>query len=475
MPTQPEKPQVLITCLSGYGHVEKLRAIAAGLVSRAYPVTFTTASVYRKGIEATGATFIPLRGAGDIDMDRLDESHPEFWKMPQGKERHEYAFNTFVTGPIPDSHDTVQAILADLKQRGVGVVVILQDTGFLGNNPILLGAPGIRVPVIGIGTARLAMKSIDTAPFNSGLPPDSSEEGRRRNIALQEEVEKSLASAQSVYEECLRSVGATRKAPFYMDSMVVLPDRFLQMSVAALEYPRSDMPKTIRFVGAVAETGAGKNLSSLGTVTETDKNALPPWWDMILKHERPLVVVSQGSKSTDPEQLILPTMRALQDKDVTVVATLVTVKNLDGFSVPANARIAKFIPFHEIFKYTDILVTNGGYGAVQQALYCAVPMILGGEGKDHTATNARVSYTGAAINLATSYADPDKVLSAAESILPQDSSYRARALELSKEYASHNDPIGAVAANIDKLGKAGVAHQTEQTGIPRSRGLIKTG
>lgn len=451
-----EKPQVLVTCLSGYGHVEKLRAIAAGLVQRGYPVTFTTASVYRKGIESVGAVFTPLQGSGDVDMDRLDESHPEFWKMPQGKERHEFAFKTFVIGPIADSHSTVLSLLREFKDRGRHRVVILQDTGFLGNNPMLLGAPGIRAPVIGIGTARLPMKSVDTAPFNSGLPPDSSEEGRKRNVALQDEAERSLADAQAAHEQIVRHIGvpSSREIPFYMDSMVTLPDRFLQMSIKSLEYPRSDMPSNIRFIGAVAKTGGGEKSSSLGAVSE--QSALPSWWEEILRHERPLVVVSQGSKSTDAEALILPTIRALQDMDVLVVATLVTVKGLGDFELPPNVRTAKFIPFHELFQHTDIAITNGGYGAVQQALYCGVPMLLSGEGKDHSATNTRVAWTGAAINLACSHAEPDKVRSAVEEILRKDSSYRARALELSKEYRLHEDPIGEISATIDELASSGM-------------------
>lgn len=457
MSHRPDKAQVLITCLSGYGHVEKLRAVAAGLVQLGYPVTFMTASVYRKGIESIGAAFVPLRGSGDMDMDRLDESHPEFWKMPQGTKRHEYAFNTFVVGPIPDSHHSVQDLLADFRKGGNEHVVIIQDTGFLGNNPILLGAEGIRPPVIGLGTARLQMKSIDTGPFNSGLPPDSSPEGRIRNIAAQKEVEKNLVGVQSVYEEKLKSVGVApaQHIPFYMDSMVILPDRFLQMSIASLEYPRSDLPESVKFIGAVAKTGGDK--SSLGAVQEG--NSLPDWWDAIVKHERPLVVVSQGSKSTDPEKLLLPAIRALKDKDVTVVAALVTVKNLDGFDMPANVHVIKFIPFHEIFKYTDILITNGGYGAVQQALYCGVPMVLSGVGKDHTETNARVAWTGAAVNLACEYPEPGRVGAAVDAILPGESKYRVRALELSKEYLLHGDPIGAIADTIDELAKTGGVHR----------------
>ena len=453
MTAMSPKPEVLITCLPGYGHVEKMRAIAGGLVQKGYSTTFVTASVYQTGIESTGARFIPLKPDADIDMDRLDETHPEFWNMPQGKERHEYAFRNFVIGPVKDSHLTVQELLAAYERQGKHYVVILQDTGFLGNAPILLGAPGIRAPVIGIGTARLAMKSIDTPPFNSGLPPDSSEEGRKRNIALQKEVEEKFAGLQSGYEEILRSLGvsSSKQIPFYMDSQVILADRFLQMSIPSIEYPRSDMPSNIRFVGALATTGSSKSSGSLGAVSEASN--LPSWWNEVLGHNKPLVVVSQGSKSTNPEELILPAIRALADLDVLVVITLVTVKSLsEDFSVPANVRVARFVPFHELFKHTDIAITNGGYGAVQQALYLGVPMILSGEGKDHTATNARVAWSGAAINLACEFPKPEKVRNAVDQILEEGSKYRKRARELATEYKAMGDPLDKIAETIDELG-----------------------
>ncbi|KAI9654810.1 MAG: hypothetical protein M1821_005804 [Bathelium mastoideum] len=437
-----------------------MRAISAGLVERGYSVTFTTASVYRKGIESTGSRFVPLKPGADIDMDRLDETHPEFWNMPQGKERHEYAFKNFVIGPVRDSHLTVQEILAEYRHDGKHCVVILQDTGFMGNAPILLEAPGLRAPVIGIGTARLAMKSIDTPPFNSGLPPDSSEEGRKRNIALQKEVEDKFADVQLGYEGILHSLGVSfsKQIPFYMDSQVVLADRFLQMSIPSIEYPRSDMPANIRFIGALATTGGRQTSNSLGTVSEA--NNLPSWWDEILAHSKPLIVVSQGSKSTNPEELILPTIRALADLDVLVVATLVTVKSLpEDFQLPTNVRLAKFIPFHELFKHTDIAITNGGYGAVQQALYLGVPMILSGEGKDHTATNARVAWSGGAINLACEFPDPKKVRNAVVQMLGADSKYRRRATELSEEYRAMGDPLDAIAGTIDELGAIGMRWQ----------------
>jgi hypothetical protein len=38
--------------------------------------------------------------------------------------------------------------------------------------------------------------------------------------------------------------------PFLLDGMSVVPDRFLQLSIEQLAYPRSDLPDRIHYVGA---------------------------------------------------------------------------------------------------------------------------------------------------------------------------------------------------------------------------------
>jgi UDP:flavonoid glycosyltransferase YjiC (YdhE family) len=104
-------------------------------------------------------------------------------------------------------------------------------------------------------------------------------------------------------------------------------------------------------------------------------------------------------------------------EDVFFVATLVTsdVNTLD-FSIPENARVAKFIPLDLILPYVrtfflsclqclspltpaqvSVLVTNGGFGTVQQSLRAGVPMIISGIGQDKLHTGTLINYTGVGI------------------------------------------------------------------------------
>ncbi|MFK3979000.1 glycosyltransferase [Micromonospora sp. NPDC050397] len=117
--------------------------------------------------------------------------------------------------------------------------------------------------------------------------------------------------------------------------------------------------------------------------------------------------------------------------------------------VPANARVAEFIPFDQLLPYTDVMVSNGGYGGVQQALSLGVPLVLAGLSEDKAEVTARAAWTGAAINLAIERPEETQIRASVEKVL-NDSSYRKQAKRLRSEYITHN-PFDAMSAAIEEL------------------------
>ena len=66
---------------------------------------------------------------------------------------------------------------------------------------------------------------------------------------------------------------------------------------------------------------------------------------------QPFICVSQGTVETLPEELILPTMKVLSDnEELFVIATFYTSEpeEISGLIVPANARVAKYVPHDEL-------------------------------------------------------------------------------------------------------------------------------
>ncbi len=66
-----------------------------------------------------------------------------------------------------------------------------------------------------------------------------------------------------------------------------------------------------------------------------------------------------------------------------------------------NVRLARFVPHDRLLSHTDAMVTNGGYGGVQQALAHGVPLVVAGDSEDKPEVAARVAWSGAGIDLRT--------------------------------------------------------------------------
>ena len=435
MSTLTQRPHILFTSTPIYAHFEKLHVIAGDLVRRGYKVTFLTGSVFCDLVQSIGADFLPLSGAADFDGSKVDDIWPERAKL-EGAERFSLDLRNFFISKVPSQYETIQKFLTDSAAAGEHVVVI-QDTTFFGNVPVLLGAPGVRpAALIAIGIAPLPITSIDTAPFNTGLPPDSSPEGRGRNAGMNAYFRRVLDAPQVAWTETLKSLGATNVDGWFFDDVVGKPDYYLQLCLEEEEYPRSDAPKSLRYIGPLLAE------------PPTDYT-LPSWWDMIVKHQKPLIVVSQGTIYNTPAELIIPTITALKDLDVLVVATLLGSDSIKDFELPTNARVMKSIPFSQMYKHADVAISTGGYPPIQQAFGLGVPMILAGMSEDKPEANARLASTGAAINLATQKPEVSQLRDAVEKVLST-STYKARAQELKRAYAK-TDACGDVAAIIKGL------------------------
>jgi UDP:flavonoid glycosyltransferase YjiC (YdhE family) len=156
----------------------------------------------------------------------------------------------------------------------------------------------------------------------------------------------------------------------------ISPHLYLQGTVASFEYPRSDLPPQVHFIGPFLP-GPSPDFTP------------PAWWDELRAAEWPVVHVTQGTITTYPSQLLVPTLQALAGQEVLVVATTDgrPADTIPLTSLPANVRLAPFIPYFHLLPQVDVMVTNGGYGGV-----------AGGLGQRRTAGGGR-PHRGKARNL----------------------------------------------------------------------------
>jgi UDP:flavonoid glycosyltransferase YjiC (YdhE family) len=424
--------RIIVTSSPWHGHVNPLRVVAADLVRRGHQVTFLTGKPFEESIESTGAVFAPLTGQGDIDPEAL-LAVPERRALPSGLPRFVWDMSNIFVAPIAAQHADLQRLLVT---AGDEPVIVLSEPSFMGVAPLQLGAPGLRPKAfIGIGTLSYNLTSVDTAPFGMGLPADSTDEGRARNRQANAFFqEQACAEPQQQFRTVLAELGATAPVPFFMDSTILCPDRFLQLSIEELSYRRSDTPSHVSFVGAV-------------TASPPAGIELPDWWAELDKAKN-VVVVTQGTVANlDFGDLIEPSLAALASFPGLVIAAM--GRKGEVRNVAANVRVAEFVPFEDLLPLADLLITNGGFGGVQQALRAGRPLVIAGLSEDRLENGARVAATGAAINLATDRPTPAQVREAVETVLKMPS-YAKNARRLAVEYAKH-DALGTIAKTVEEL------------------------
>ena len=150
------------------------------------------------------------------------------------------------------------------------------------------------------------------------------------------------------------------------------------------------------------------------------------------------MLVTQGTVANHNFNLLIgPTLAALANEpDILVVATA-GGRPIDAIPgpLPSNARVSSFLPFEWLLPKIDLLVTNGGYGSVNQAMSFGIPVVTAGLTEDKADVNARVAWSGVGINLATNEPSRDALRSSVKTVLAEPG-YRLRARWMAAQFAA---------------------------------------
>ncbi|MCU0493554.1 MAG: hypothetical protein MUD01_18360 [Chloroflexaceae bacterium] len=406
----------LICTVPATGHVNPGLPIASALVQRGHTVWWYTGRQFQAAIEATGARFTPLRSVIDPADQPMEARFPERAKLAGlagFKYDLKHLFLDDAPGQVADLRRILRAFPADL---------ILGDTGFIGM-ALLHELDHVHFATYGI--TALTLGSRDTAPFGTGLPPSATPLGRLRNRMLATLFEQVIFRDVKAHARDIRKRLGLPEASSSVLEGTLSPYLYLQSSTPAFEYPRSDVPPQVHFIGPLLPA------------TPPDWTP-PPWWPN-LQAGRPVVLVNQGTVANRLDDLIRPTMQALANREVLVVATTGGAPVEALGQLPANARVAPFIPFGALLPHVDMMVTNGGYGGVQFALAHGVPLIVAGTTEEKPEIAARVAWSGAGINLKTKTPTPEQLRNAVQELMTN-GRYRQAAARIQADYARHNAP-----------------------------------
>ncbi|MGV0853089.1 glycosyltransferase [Mycolicibacterium phlei] len=389
------------------GHVLPLVHVGAGLRARGHRVTVLTGAGYRADVTSRGLDFLrlpwrahPRRGGGEP---------PTLPPLVDRWYRGRAEMRSVFIDPLPAQYRALRKTLRDNDFDAV-----LCDMGFTGALPLLTG-DGPRPWVLVAGVGPLTLSSADTPPFGAAFTPRP---GLNYEVMTWVTHRVMFGDVHTGLNAALATVGAP-PSPVFLTDWPVLADRLLQFTVPSLEYPRGDLPATVSFTGPVLPTAARPR-------------GLP--WDPS-RDRRAVVHVTQGTWDNDDlDALLRPTLEALADRDdVLVVATTGRSDrpSLPG-RLPVNCHVTDFLPYAELLPHVDVMVTNGGYGGVHQALAHGVPLVVAGGSADKPEVAARVAHTGAGINLGTARPDRRAIATAVDAVLTT-GSYRTAARRLRRE------------------------------------------
>ncbi|MFI9389066.1 glycosyltransferase [Kutzneria sp. NPDC052558] len=404
------------------GHVVPLLPIARELTARGHRVRWYTGRVFADRIAAAGAEFVAMDPSIDHQGRNVDELFPERVRL-KGIAKLRYDMRAVFLDPIPAQ---VEGLRRELDRQPADL--ILHDAAFAGAEIVeRLGGPR----VVSVGVTPMMLPAPDVPPFGPGLKPGSDPLTRLRDRAVRYLLDNVVF--KPVYEHrdrILRDLGLPAGE---RGLAAVSPHLHLQNSVAGLEHPRAYLPEQVKFVGALVDP-----------VTAVP---LPQWWERMIARGKPVVHVTQGTVAdTDLGQLVRPTIRALAEEDVTVVAS---TGSHDLGPLPANVFTAPFLPYDQLLPITSVMVTNGGFGGVQLALAQGVPLVVAGTTEDKPEVAARVERSGAGLNLRTSTPSEKSIRKAVRQVLDGEA-FRRQAQRLAAEYRAHD--AGVLSADhIERL------------------------
>jgi hypothetical protein len=346
LPSRSDIPLV-VTAVPHFSHYEKVAKVAVGLAELGYPVIFITGAVFEADVKKlhSGITFKAIQGKPDK---MTKEEYEEAATFAPGTVAQElYMMKRVIVDSIPDQHETLQQAFRGIQDQWGNnrPIFSLYDTAYAGHHPILLGSPGIKPDAtLGLSFHPVFLDSNDTFPFWMGKQPAQGPNARAIHHEANQgkEMDYLTREMSKALRDKYQAVGVVDIPEWHMyHGFQAPPDHVMLLGVPEFEFSRSDLRPNVHYFGGLKSNKAP-------TVSEVD---LPLWWDDVAAAKaagKQIVAVSQGTVGTDLTYLLLPTLEALKDRtDVLIIATTVAVEVADipDLVVPANTRIAKFVPY----------------------------------------------------------------------------------------------------------------------------------
>jgi MGT family glycosyltransferase len=410
------------------GHFKPLTGLASHLRELGHDVRWYAGPSYASVLRDLDIPHLPFEHAREVNGDNIAEVFPERVKL-SGPKLLAFEFENIFTANCQAHFRDIEAI-----RRSFPFEAVIADDALYA---IKLISEKLHVPVYAIGVAPLAFNSRDTPPSFFGLKPARTPIGRLRHRAVEAMLTSTMKQGTKRFNEMLSAEGVTPlRVPLeFLDIPAKAATLFFQSGVPGFEYPRSDLPENVSFVGpllphkkAIAQRFAHEDR---------------------LHSSESVIVVSQGTvDNKDPDKLLAPTLEAVSGTEHLVVATTGGVNTAElRERFPAdNLLIEDFVDFDFLFPRARLFICNGGYGSILLALASGLPLLSAGKREGKNDINARIDYFGVGIDLRTERPTPKQIARGVERILA-DQRYAARVASVRAELDAY-DPLDLITRQV---------------------------
>jgi MGT family glycosyltransferase len=408
--------KILFATMPFDGHVNPLTGIAVHLKQQGHDVRWYAGPSYADKLSALGIHCYAFQRAAEVNGQNIAAVFPERARL-KGPKLISFDSEKIFVANVGNHYSDITDI-----RREFPFDVLFCDGAFFAAK---LVTEKMHVPVYSIGPAPMLASSRDVPPPFFGLkPPDTL---RRRVLARGARVLLHSGLKQSVrtYNALLATQGlAPVPVAEWFDIPHACARRFFQVGAPGLDYPRSDLPPNVTFVGPLLPA-PGRLDAALA--------------ERLRAHQSTVIAVSQGTvDNDDPGKLLIPTLDALKGRPYLVVATTggAHTRDLRRRYPEANVVIEDFVDFGVLFEHTALFITNGGYGGVLSALSHGVPLLAAGLREGKNDINVRLEHLGFGLDLRTENPTAEQITHGVDRIL-RDEAISRNVARIQAELASY--------------------------------------
>jgi MGT family glycosyltransferase len=398
------------------GHVTPLWPVASALRARGHEVGVMTAPGLQRKVEGLGLRYFAPQ-AWDATFDRFQNDS----QTPRGGiEALRNMKRSLDEHIVPDALRQLSDLEAVAGEWGAEVLVGTAATFGVSLAADRMGkvwathAPQITCP----------LPSRDLAPWGVGaLPPRDA--AAKAKAALQRAAYALISGVLAREWAKMREREGLSRGAKSLTHAVFSPYLYTIPSPSAFDFPRSDLPPQVHYVGpCLGDAGEGGS------------------WQSPFANGDPIVYCTSGTVS-DPRPLVRAAIEAVRGERVNLFVTLGHQVSPSEFgALPPNVVAAAFVPQRLVLPHVSAVVCNGGSGAVMGALAAGKPLVVMPQISDQPENAARCVALGAGVMLPQQRLSPDALRRALLTVL-REPSYEAAARRVSASVATTRGPATA--------------------------------